>query len=68
MEGHYLTVVVVWRATPGLLLPRVGKYAEQRFLIKADTVLMQHAEAESEEDIVSLALDSTIVQGPLAQG
>ena len=66
MEGHYLTVVVVWRATPGLLLPRVGKYAEQCFLIKADTVLMQHA--ESEEDIVSLALDSTIVQGPLAQG
>ena len=66
MEGHYLTVVVVWRATPGLLLPRVGKYAEQRFLIKADTVLMQHA--ESEEDIVSLALDSTIVQGLLAQG
>ena len=38
------------------------------FLIKADTVLMQHAEAESEEDIVSLALDSTIVQGLLAQG
>ena len=66
MEGHYLTVVVVWRATPGWLLPRVWIYAEQRFLIKADTVLMQHA--ESEEDIVSLALDSTIVQGPLAQG
>ena len=67
MEGHYyLTVVVVWRATPGLLLPKVGKYAEQRFFIKADRVLMQHA--ESEEDIVSLDLDSTIVQGPLAKG
>ena len=65
MVGHSLFGVVVWRVTPGLLLPGVGKHAELCFLIKAGTVMMQHA--ESEGDIVSLALDSTLVQGPLAQ-
>ena len=36
--------VVVWKVTPGLLLPGVEKHAEQRFLNKAGTVMMQHAE------------------------
>ena len=62
---HGGVAVVVWKVTPGLLLPGVEKHAEQRFLNKASTVMMQHA--ESEGDIVSLALDSTLVQGPLAQ-
>ena len=47
-----------------LLLPGVELHAEQHFLIKADTVMMQHAE----RDMESLALNSTFVQGPVAQG
>ena len=66
--------VVVWRSLLDwcccvegyscLLLPGFELHAEQHFLIKADMVMMQHAE----RDMESLALDSTIVQGPVAQG